>query len=193
MVRNVFHQYAAQRAAAGLALFAILLILVAPLISVSLQQDPMSAMPGMHHEMGMPMHAQHDAASQPNEMSMPIHAHHDGTSPPNEMSMPMRAHHDAASPPNEMSMPMRIHHDVASPPMSHHQPSPQSMPLDHAEACGYCVLLAHVPGLLFLVILLLLGRVLRICLVVARQPVQHWHFFPWLCPDTRAPPRVCFS
>ncbi len=23
------------------------------------------------------------------------------------------------------------------------------MPLDHAEACGYCVLLAHVPGLLF--------------------------------------------
>lgn len=210
MVRNVFHQYAAQRAAAGLALFAILLILVAPLISVSLQQDPMSAMPGMHHEMGMPMHAHHDVASQPNEMSMPIHAHHDGTSPPNEMSMPMHAHHDAASPsnemsmplhahhdvasqPNEMSMPMRVHHDVASPSMSRHQPSPQSMPLDHAEACGYCVLLAHVPGLLFLVILLLLGRVLRICLVVARQPVQHWHFFPWLCPDTRAPPRVSFS
>ncbi|WP_436874649.1 DUF2946 family protein [Kosakonia sacchari] len=210
MVRNVFHQYAAQRAAAGLALFAILLILVAPLISVSLQQDPMSAMPGMHHEMGMPMHAQHDAASQPNEMGMPMHAHHDAASPSNEMSMPMRAHHDvaspqnemsmpmhaqhdAASPPNEMNMPMRVHHDVASPSMSRHQPSPQSMPLDHAEACGYCVLLAHVPGLLFLVILLLLGRVLRICLVVARQPVQHWHFFPWLCPDTRAPPRVCFS
>jgi len=54
VVRNVFHQYAAQRAAAGLALFAILLILVAPLISVSLQQDPMSAMPGMHHEMSLP-------------------------------------------------------------------------------------------------------------------------------------------
>ncbi|AGN85269.1 hypothetical protein H650_08780 [Enterobacter sp. R4-368] len=244
MVRNVFHQYAAQRAAAGLALFAILLILVAPLISVSLQQDPMSAMPGMHHVMSMPMHAHHDAASPSNEMSMPMRAHHDVTSPPNEMSMPMRAHHDAASPPNEMSMPMHAHHDVASqpnemsmplhahhdvssppneismpmhahhdvasqpnemsvpmhahhdaasPPMSRHQPSPQSMPLDHAEACGYCVLLAHVPGLLFLVILLLLGRVLRICLVVARQPVQHWHFFPWLCPDTRAPPRVCFS
>lgn len=210
MVRNVFHQYAAQRAAAGLALFAILLILVAPLISVSLQQDPMSAMPGMHHEMGMPMHAHHDVASQPNEMSMPMHSHHDVASPPNvmsmpmhahhdaasqpnEMSMPMHAHHDVASPPNEMSMPMHAHHDVASPPMSRHQPSPQSMPLDHAEACGYCVLLAHVPGLLFLVILLLLGRVLRICLVVARQPVQHWHFFPWLCPDTRAPPRVCFS
>lgn len=176
MVRNVFHQYAAQRAAAGLALFAILLILVAPLISVSLQQDPMSAMPGMHHEMSMPMHAHHDAVSPPNEMSMPVHAHLDVTSLPNEISMPMHAHHD-----------------VESQPMSHHQSSPQSMPLDHAEACGYCVLLAHVPGLLFLVILLLLGRVLRICLAAARQPVQHWHFFPWLCPDTRAPPRVCFS
>ena len=142
MVRNVFHQYAAQRAATGLALFAILLILVAPLISVSLQQDPMSAMPGMHHEMNMPMHA---------------------------------------------------HHDVSSQPMSHHQNSPQSMPLDHAEACGYCVLLAHVPALIFLVILLLLGRVLRIRLAATRQRVRHWHFFPWLCPDTRAPPRVCFS
>ncbi|WP_416361189.1 DUF2946 family protein [Kosakonia pseudosacchari] len=193
MVRNVFHQYAAQRAAAGLALFAILLILVAPLISVSLQQDPMSAMPGMHHEMSLPMHAHHDAASPPNEMSMPMHAHHDAVSPPNEMSMPVHAHLDVTSPPNEMSMAVHAHHDVEPQPMSHHQPSPQSMPLDHAEACGYCVLLAHVPGLIFLVILLLLGRVLRIRLAAARQPVQHWHFFPWLCPDTRAPPRVCFS
>lgn len=159
MVRNVFHQYATQRAAAGLALFAILLILVAPLISVSLQQDPMSVMPGMHHEMSMPMHAHHDDTSQPAEMSMPLHAHH----------------------------------DVATQSMSQHQPSPQNMPLDHAEACGYCVLLAHIPGLIFLVILLLLGRVLRIRLAAARLSVQHWHFFPWLCPDTRAPPRVCFS
>ncbi|RDT51973.1 DUF2946 domain-containing protein, partial [Klebsiella pneumoniae] len=22
-----------------------------------------------------------------------------------------------------------------------------------------------------------------------RQAVSHWHFFPWLYPDTRAPPR----
>lgn len=189
MVRNVFHQYAAQRAAAGLALFAILLILVAPLISVSLQQDPMSAMPGMHHKMSMPIHAHHDDTSQPTEMSMLMHAHHHDTSSPTEMSMPMHAHHDDTSPPTKMSMPLHAHHDVATQSMSH----PQSMPLDHAEACGYCVLLAHVPGLIFLVILLLLGRVLRIRLAAARQPVQHWHFFPWLCPDTRAPPRVCFS
>jgi hypothetical protein len=30
-----------------------------------------------------------------------------------------------------------------------------SVPLDHAEACGYCVLLAHVPGLIFALVLLL--------------------------------------
>ena len=44
-----------------LALFAILLIVVAPLISVSLQKDPMSAMPGMHH--AMPMGESHDGMS----------------------------------------------------------------------------------------------------------------------------------
>ncbi|MXQ00334.1 DUF2946 domain-containing protein, partial [Burkholderia pseudomallei] len=45
---NVLHQHSWKRAAALTALFAILLIVVAPLISVSLQKDPMSAMPGMH-------------------------------------------------------------------------------------------------------------------------------------------------
>ncbi|WP_406741250.1 DUF2946 family protein [Enterobacter roggenkampii] len=50
---NVLHQHSWKRAAALTALFAILLIVVAPLISVSLQKDPMSAMPGMHHEMSM--------------------------------------------------------------------------------------------------------------------------------------------
>ncbi|MDU6450581.1 MAG: DUF2946 family protein [Enterobacter hormaechei] len=50
---NVLHQHNWKRAAALTALFAILLIVVAPLISVSLQKDPMSAMPGMHHDMSM--------------------------------------------------------------------------------------------------------------------------------------------
>ena len=50
---NVLHQHTWKRAAALTALFAILLIVVAPLISVSLQKDPMSAMPGMHHDMSM--------------------------------------------------------------------------------------------------------------------------------------------
>ncbi|EPO1697334.1 DUF2946 family protein, partial [Klebsiella pneumoniae] len=49
MVSNSFQQTTPKRRAAWLALLAILLIVVAPLISVSLQKDPMSAMPGMHH------------------------------------------------------------------------------------------------------------------------------------------------
>ncbi|MDU7373711.1 MAG: DUF2946 domain-containing protein, partial [Klebsiella michiganensis] len=104
MVSNIFHHSALQRRAVWLALFAILLIVVAPLISISLQKDPMN---GMHHAMmGMPE-------------GMPSH----------QMSM---THTDA-------SMPEHAH----------------SVPLDHAEACGYCVLLAHVPGLIFALVLLL--------------------------------------
>ena len=53
MVSNSFQQTTPKRRAAWLALLAILLIVVAPLISVSLQKDPMSAMPGMHHAMMM--------------------------------------------------------------------------------------------------------------------------------------------
>ncbi|SFU19354.1 Protein of unknown function [Kosakonia arachidis] len=134
-MKNVFHQWAAKRSATWLALSAILLIVIAPLISISLQRDPMSAMPGMHHEMPM-------------------------------------------------------HHEMSSQPETHLQ---TSLPVDHAEACGYCVLLAHVPGLILLVALLLMGRALRIRLIPARPLVRLWHFFPWLCPDTRAPPLFCFS
>ena len=74
------HQAVWERVAVMLALFAILLIVVAPLVSVTLKKDPMSAMPGMHHDMSM---------------------------------MSMTGHHDMA---------------------------PTSVPVDHAEACGYCVL-----------------------------------------------------
>ncbi|MRS92170.1 DUF2946 domain-containing protein [Enterobacteriaceae bacterium RIT714] len=131
---NVLHQPALKRAAAWTALFAILLIVVAPLISVSLQKDPMSAMPGMHHDM------------------------------------------------RQMSM------------AEHHGESPHSMPVDHAEACGYCVLMAHVPGMLLSLIVLLCALLLRQSVTPPRQRVSHWHFFPWLYPDTRAPPeRSAFS
>ena len=131
---NVLHQHTWKRAAALTALFAILLIVVAPLISVSLQKDPMSAMPGMHHDMSM---------------------------------MSMDAHHDD---------------------MSH------TMPVDHAEACGYCVLLAHVPGVMLALIVLLSVELQRLRVKPTRQVVCYWHFFPWLYPDTRAPPhRSAFS
>lgn len=122
------HQAQWQRIAAGLALFAILMIVFAPLVSVSLQKDPMSAMPGMHHDMSM-----------------------------------MAEHHPA---------------------------TPESTPVDHAEACGYCVLLAHVPGVILALVLLLCAVLLRQRLTPPRPAVRHWHFFPWLCPDTRAPPHL---
>lgn len=120
-----------QQRAACLALFAILLIVIAPLISVALQKDPMSAMPGMHHEMS----------------TMAEHEEHDRGSPP------------------------------------------VPIPVDHGEACGYCVLLAHVPGIILALAILLCGVLLRVQDNPIRPTVQHWHFFPWLYPDTRAPPR----
>jgi len=124
---SAFHHISITRKAAWLALFAILLILVAPLISVSLQKDPMATMPGMHHDMSM-----------------------------------MTEHHDSA---------------------------PVVMPLDHAEACGYCVLLAHVPGLILLAVLLLCATLTRIHIAPLPPPVRVWRFIPWLYPQTRAPPR----
>ena len=131
---NVLHQHNRKRTAALTALFAILLIVVAPLISVSLQKDPMSAMPGMHHDMSM------------------------------------------------MSM------DEQRTGMQH------TMPVDHADACGYCVLLAHVPGVMLALIVLLSMVLQRLRVKPPRQTDSHWHFFPWLYPDTRAPPcRSAFS
>ncbi|MEB6380021.1 DUF2946 domain-containing protein [Leclercia adecarboxylata] len=103
------------------------MIVFAPLVSVSLQKDPMSVMPGMHHEMNM---------------------------------------------------------------MTEHPTPSESMPVDHAEACGYCVLLAHVPGVMLALVMLLCAVLLRQRLTPPRPAVRYWHFSPWLCPDTRAPPRL---
>ncbi|ALB63756.1 FIG00554670: hypothetical protein [Cronobacter condimenti 1330] len=136
MGNNVFYQSVFRYRAAMLALFAILLIVVAPLISVSLQKDPMSAMPGMHH------------------------------------TMPMD---------DKPAMHATMHHDMPA-------PSPAKIPVDHAEACGYCVLLAHVPGLLLALVLLVSFILQRLQMPVPRPVARHWRFFPRLWPDTRAPP-----
>ncbi|CCJ76405.1 DUF2946 domain-containing protein [Cronobacter muytjensii] len=138
MGSNVFYRSGFRYRAAMLALFAILLIVVAPLISVSLQKDPMSAMPGMHHEMVM------------DEMPAMMHAE-------------------------------EHHHEMSS-------SAPASLPVDHAEACGYCVLLAHAPGLLLALTLLVSFILQRVRLPVARPVARHWRFYPRLWPDTRAPP-----
>lgn len=129
--------------AAWLALFAMALIVVAPLISVTLQKNAANNMPGMmHHEVpemsGMMMH--HDMSQ------MPSHAMND--------DVPLTSH------------------------------------IDHAEACGYCVLLTHVPGLVLLAVLLVFGwlrqRVIR--RFIRAEPL--WLFTPWSRPHTRAPPRL---
>ncbi|EPO1792801.1 DUF2946 domain-containing protein [Cronobacter turicensis] len=138
MGSNIFYQSVFRYRAALLALFAILLIVVAPLISVSLQKDPMSAMPGMHHEMPM--------ADMPD------------THP-------------------------KMHHKMSA-------PQPVTMPVDHGEACGYCVLLVHVPGLLLALTLLVSFILQRARLPVPRPVARHWRFYPRLWPDTRAPPRL---
>ena len=134
MVSNSFQQTTPKRRAAWLALLAILLIVVAPLISVSLQKDPMSAMPGMHHAMMMD-------SSSASMAQMPGHK-------------------------------MAMMHSTDGATHTGHE-----MPLDHAEACGYCVL--------FVAMLLR-----RIRLPVSRPVLKHWHYFPWLYPETRAPPRL---
>lgn len=120
---------ALKRRAAWLALFAMALIIFAPLVSISLQQSPMSAMPGMHHEMSMPM-------------------------------------------------------------TSHHSSAPETMPIDHGEACGYCVLLTHVPGLILALCVLLCALLLRISTLSFPPVLAHWFEFPWLFPETRAPPQL---
>ena len=53
-----------------------------------------------------------------------------------------------------------------------------------------CVLLAHVPGLLFALALFVAMLLRRIRLPVSRPVLKHWHYFPWLYPETRAPPRL---
>ncbi|EOQ24694.1 hypothetical protein WC1_01620 [Citrobacter sp. KTE30] len=129
MSGHYYHRIYHKQIAAWLALFAIALIIVAPLISVSLQKVTMQMMPGVMH------------------------------------------HH----------MPMMDEHHVGHKPIQ--------MPEDHAEACGYCVLLVHVPGLLSAPALLICAQMLHLRLQTPRSVIQEKFFFPWLYPHTRAPPQ----
>jgi len=57
-----------------------------------------------------------------------------------------------------------MHHDMSmmAEHVGHHgQSSSMPMPVDHGEACGYCVLLTHVPGLMLALVILLSGMLLR--------------------------------
>lgn len=130
MSRNYFHRMHTKQIAAWFALFAIALIIIAPLISVFLQKSTMKMMPGMMH-------------------------HH----------APMVDSHHAS-----------------------HKTVP--MPDELTDACGYCGLLAHVPGLLPSLAGLICALMLRLRLQPP-QPVTHQRYFsPWLYPHTRAPPQM---
>lgn len=128
MTAKIFNLSAQKQRVAWLALCAMALIIIAPLVSTSLQQSPMGAMAGMHHE---------------------------------------------------MSMSMPVHHSM-----------PESMPVGHSEACGYCVLLIHVPGLMLALCVLLCAMLLRVAAPPLPLLITHWRYFPWLFPDTRAPPSL---
>lgn len=67
MSGHYFHHIYRKQTAAWPALFAIALIIVAPLISVSLQKDTMQMMPGvMHHH--TPMINEHHVGHKPTQM-----------------------------------------------------------------------------------------------------------------------------
>jgi len=91
-------------------------------------------------------------------------------------------HHDMSAMPKAY-----MHHEMGDTP-SEHRDLPVMMPMDHAEACGYCVLMVHVPGVMLLAILLLCRRVSPERPVPLRRRVHFRRFSPWQWPDTRAPP-----
>lgn len=128
MFRHYFHRIHRKQIAAWFALFAITLIIVAPLISVFLPKGTMKMMPDMMH---------HHAPV--------VDSHHAKTVP---------------------------------------------MPDELTEACGYCVLLAHVPGLLSSLAGLICALMLRLCLQPPQPVIHERHFYHWLYPHTRAPPQM---
>lgn len=130
MTKNYFHRAGSKQATTWFALFTLMLVVVAPLISVFLQKDTMKMMPGMMHPHTPMMGAHHVGLKQ------------------------------------------------------------GQMPDDHAEACGYCVLLAHVPGLLSAPAVLIFALMLRLSLQLPPPVIQLRHFFFWLYPHPRAPPQL---
>lgn len=107
---------------AWLGLFAMLLLFIAPVISKSLEHSRGSAMSMMMHHGGMMMAEMPSAAGEPlddmNEM-----AHH------HSMTMDMTPHHDGMQHATSPAKPAKFH----------------SMSMMDDSACGYCVLLIHLP------------------------------------------------
>ncbi|WP_312585585.1 DUF2946 domain-containing protein [Atlantibacter sp.] len=132
MTNGAAQSYKTKRAA-WVALFAMLLILVAPLISVSLHNARAS-------DAGPSSHSPH---------------HH-------TMSMPGS--------------------------MAEHVHAPGQSMVDHAEACGYCVLLSHVPGIVLVALALVYSLLQQVRRVNEPRRVDFYHSPVWIRPAPRAPP-----
>lgn len=110
---------------AWLGLFAMLLLFIAPVISKSLEHSRGSAMPMMMHHGGM-MSAEMPSAASEQMDDMDEMSHH------HSMTMDTMPHHDGmqhATSPAKSAKPAKFH----------------SMSMMDDSACGYCVLLIHLP------------------------------------------------
>jgi len=97
-------------------------------------------------------------------------------------------HHARATDPAPHTQPQHHHVMVQHENMTEHAHTPGQPMVDHAEACGYCVLLSHVPGILLLALALVyaLLRLVRQAsypcfAALCRSAI-------WLRPVPRAPP-----
>ncbi|NUU67011.1 DUF2946 domain-containing protein [Enterobacteriaceae bacterium BIT-l23] len=69
-------------------------------------------------------------------------------------------------------------------------PDSSGLHIDHAEACGYCVLLSHVPGILWPLLALLVARGGRWREVASPARRRAFSRFLWSRPPCRAPPAL---
>lgn len=89
-----------------------------------------------------------------------------------QVSMALR-HHTAAG----------MHHDMM-------MPDAPGQHVDHAQACGYCVLLGHVPGILWPLLTLLISLGGRWRAVACPAPRRELLRCFWSRPPCRAPPAL---
>ena len=108
---------------AWLGLFAMLLLFIAPVISKSLEHSRGSAMPMMMHHSGMMMMAEIPSASGEQMDDMGEMSHH------HSMTTDAMPHNDDMQHATSPAKPAKFH----------------SMSMMDDSACGYCVLLIHLP------------------------------------------------
>lgn len=155
-----------QRLSACLAILAVLLLFVAPVVSQDLMARQSSAMRAAMAYDAMPM-THHSHARTSHDHDMVTMAHHEDAATAHH-AMPMAHHEDAAT--AHHAMPMTHHQDAAT---AHHAMSMADaamMPAGHMMdssgfACGYCELLVHVPLMIWAAVPLI-----WLMMIVSRAP-----------------------